>query len=263
MKKKTITLILSALLILTFVAGCASRPADPAPAPTAAVEPTAELTPAPISEPTATPGPTPEPTPEPTSEPTPEPAAENALTEEELAEFNGMLATIVNMGKEDAYVSDVSCFFTSYYDDPRDLDLRYFLRYYPYSEPVTDETEFNEIKKLDNWPFPEAESLEKMPVPVHKMLREDIDATLTKYAGITTADLSGVGAEGVFYLEESDAYYNYTSDFGPGTFQALRGERDGEFVTLYNESGHGAAAVLRLELVDGRWLIRSYTLIET
>ncbi len=68
---------------------------------------------------------------EPTSEPTPEPADENALTEEELAEFNGMLATIVNMGEEDAYVSDVSCFFTSYYDDPRDLDLRYFLRYYP------------------------------------------------------------------------------------------------------------------------------------
>ena len=187
-----------------------------------------------------------------------DPAPDGSLTEVELAEFNRWFDP---MFARDNVLSptEISCFFTSRYEKAEDLDLREFLRYYPNGTKTTDADEFEALSGLDNWPFPAAGSADDVFVPIHRILRADVDATLTEYAGITTADLTGVGTEGLIYLKEFDAYYNFTSDFGPGTFKATRGVRDGDIITLYNEA-EGGTAVLRLEKVDGRWLIRSHTL---
>ncbi len=188
-----------------------------------------------------------------------DPSLDGALTQAELDALNLWFDP---MFARDNVLSptEMSCFFTSWYDRAEDLDLREFLRYYPNGTVTEEADEFEALSKLDNWPFPGAESADKMPVPIHRIPRANVDATLSEYAGITTADLTGVGAERLIYLKEFDAYYNFTSDFGPGTFKATRGERDGDNITLYNETD-GGTAVLRLENVGGRWLIRSHTLI--
>lgn len=97
---------------------------------------------------------------------------------------------------------------------------------------------------MDGWPFGWVESLEKMPVPVHKYPKRLVDLILGEYAGISTADLN---TKDVAYLPEYDAYYNYTSDFGPGMFVCTRGERDGDIIRLYSVNG---TDLLTLRQVD-------------
>lgn len=81
--------LLSLIMVLTLLLGCASESA--APAPTEA--PTAEPTAVPTEEPT--PEPTEEPTPEPTEEPTPEPTAEPVAYT--LEDYYGLYASGVYM----------------------------------------------------------------------------------------------------------------------------------------------------------------------
>ena len=63
-----------------------------------------------------------------------------------------------------------------------------------------------------------------------------VNLILKEYAGITIDDLD---TSDVNYLSEYDAFYNYTSDMGYGTFTCTRGEIDGDIVRLYEESGYG------------------------
>lgn len=83
-----------------------------------------------------------------------------------------------------------------------------------------------------------------MPVPVHKYSKRLVDLILGQYAGVSTEDLD---TSGVAYLPEYDAYYNYTSDFGPGMFVCTRGERDGDIIRLYSEND---VTLLTLRQVD-------------
>ena len=114
------------------------------------------------------------------------------------------------------------CFLTSYYDDVTELNFEEFMRYFPGDGSRTSEAEFEALREVDGWPFDWVESLEKMPVPVHKFPKRLVDLILGEYAGISTEDLN---TKDVAYLPEYDAYYNYTSDFGPGIFVCSRGER--------------------------------------
>ena len=64
--------------------------------------------------------------------------------------------------------------------------------------------------------------------------RAAVDETLEACAGITSADLKNTG--GILYLPDYDAYYNFTSDYGPGWFEAAEGVRDGDTARLRSEA---------------------------
>lgn len=181
------------------------------------------------------------------------------LTLEEIERFREAFAPLIFDAEGRRKASPISCFFTSFYDKPADLDLAKFLRYFPNGSIVTDEAEFNAVKNLDNSPF---KGHDKVPVPMHKYPSEELDKVLVEYAGITHKDLSGVGLDDVFYLEAYDAYYNYTSDFGPGTFYCVRGETEGDTVRLFADHGNGSKTKLTLRKQDGRYIIMSYQKID-
>lgn len=167
------------------------------------------------------------------------------LTAEEVAWFNDWFEPIVQDKQgNDIGMNPCCCFLTSYYDDVTELNFEEFMRYFPGDGSQTSEAEFEALREVDGWPFGWVESLEKMPVPVHKYPKRLVDLILGEYAGISTADLN---TKDVAYLPEYDAYYNYTSDFGPGMFVCTRGERDGDIIRLYSVNG---TDLLTLRQVD-------------
>lgn len=167
------------------------------------------------------------------------------LTAEEVAWFNDWFEPIVQDKQgNDIGVNARCCFLTSYYDDVTELNFEEFMRYFPGDGSRTSEAEFEALREVDGWPFDRVESLEKMPVPVHKYPKRLVDLILGEYAGISTEDLD---TSSVAYLPEYNAYYNYTSDFGPGMFVCTHGERDGDTIRLYSVNGTG---LLTLRQVD-------------
>ena len=162
---------------------------------------------------------------------------DGALTEEEIASLNELLAPIV-YDKQGGIIgaSPWSCFFTSYYRDVRALDFEKFMRYFPGDGSTASAEEFELLKGTEGWPFSQEDTLDTIPVPIHKYPARLVDAILLEYAGITTAE---VDTSGVAYLEEYDAYYNYTSDFGAASFHCTSGERVGDILYLYSETEQG------------------------
>ena len=162
---------------------------------------------------------------------------DGALTEEELASLNELLAPVV-YDKQGGIIgaSPWSCFFTSYYRDVRALDFEKFMRYFPGDGSTASAEEFELLKGTEGWPFSQEDTLDTIPVPIHKYPARLVDAILLEYAGITTAE---VDTSGVAYLEEYDAYYNYTSDFGAASFHCTSGERVGDILYLYSDTGEG------------------------
>lgn len=190
-----------------------------------------------------------------------------ALTAEELEQAREVFASDRYDEATGAnFSTEISCFFTSYYDRTEELSLAEFLRYYPNDELLRadnadDQAQFEALAKLEGFPFQAEEdfvpSLTTIPTPTHRYPRAAVDATLQKYAGIATADLTNT--EDVLYLPEYDAYYNFTSDWGPGMFQPDGGEKLGDTVRFWTQKGSSRNyIVLTLENVDGTWLIRSF-----
>lgn len=172
---------------------------------------------------------------------------DGALTEEEIASLNELLAPVV-YDKQGGIIgaSPWSCFFTSYYRDVRALDFEKFMRYFPGDGSTASAEEFELLKGTKDWPFSQEDTLDTIPVPIHKYPARLVDAILREYAGITTAE---VDTSGVAYLEEYDAYYNYTSDFGAAAFHCTSGERVGDLLYLYSETEQGTT---RLTLRETR-----------
>ena len=79
-----------------------------------------------------------------------------------------------------------------------------------------------------------------------------INELLRQYAGITLDDLhtDWRGNPQTPYLSEYDALYNFTSDFGPGTFYPAYGYRNGEQITLL-EAGYFGDMLILAERLDG------------
>ena len=145
------------------------------------------------------------------------------LTAEEVEQVRETFAsTVYDAEKDEYFTTAVSAFFTSYYDDVTELDLAEFLRYFPTSGEATEE-EFQLLRQKygADFDWAEHESLQDMPVPVHRYAASDIDAVTRKYANLPFQELQN--KESVYYLEESDSYYNFTSDFGPGMFSCTKG----------------------------------------
>lgn len=192
------------------------------------------------------------------------------LTEEELVQAEEAFHSR-------AYPNDRSlelgCFFTSTYADVTELDLKEFLFYYFFESQTledSDAEEFLALAALPGFPFTEVLKDEAplpcgVPAPIHRIPRSAVNKTLETYAGITTADLKNT--ENVLYLPDYDAYYNFTSDYGPGWFQPVEGARDGDTVRLRSQPmGHmGTQVVQELTLREegDRWLIRSFIFLPT
>ena len=112
------------------------------------------------------------------------------LTETQIEEFKELFASTADVTDETTgeyrYTTStpVSCFFTSHYDDPRDIDLAEFLRYCPLSTTLgdADVEEFHAV--LDTLGIENAERF-KVPddwaVPVRRMPKSDVSALLMQW----------------------------------------------------------------------------------
>ena len=185
----------------------------------------------------------------------------SVLSQQELDAYNAVTDCTIRDESGDITGLDIhpaSYFLTSYYGNVRDLNFAEFLRYFPEDGGISDEAEFEALRNLDSWPFKQAESMEQMPVPIHKISAASVNEVLRAYGGITAADLSNT--DGVFYLKDYDAYYTYTSDFGFSSFTAESGQQVENYVYLYGNLNDRNRSVLTLRLTPGTdtWQIMSY-----
>ena len=162
----------------------------------------------------------------------------------------------------------ISCFFTSRYDDPRDMDAGEFMYYFPGEEgqePV-DEAEFQLVQKKLNWLGGDGKpvALAEMPVPCHRYSRSYVNEILTRYAGVTVEQMHTDWLSELLYIPETDCFYGFASDFGPGMFIVRYGEKEGDTVTLWEDSGDydGGPDVLKLQKTGEQWHILSHQLAE-
>ena len=185
----------------------------------------------------------------------------SVLSQQELDAYNAVTDCTVrdeSGGITGMDIHPASYFLTSYYGNVRDLNFEEFLRYFPQDGSISDEAEFEALKNLEGWPFKQAESMEQMLVPIHKISAASVNEVLRAYGGITAADLSNT--DGVFYLKDYDAYYTYTSDFGFSSFAAESGQQVENYVYLYGNLNDRNRSVLTLRLTPGTdgWQIMSY-----
>ena len=185
----------------------------------------------------------------------------SVLSQQELDAYNAVTDCTVRDESGDITGMDIhpaSYLLTSYYGNVRNLNFAEFLRYFPQDGSISDEAEFEALKNLDSWPFKQAESMEQMLVPIHKISAASVNEVLRAYGGITAADLSNT--DGVFYLKDYDAYYTYTSDFGFSSFAAESGQQVENYVYLYGNLNDRNRSVLTLRLTPGTdgWQIMSY-----
>ena len=150
----------------------------------------------------------------------------------------------------------VNGFFTSTYDDVRNLNLKAFLKYFrDGAENDIREDEFALLKKV--WPqYEEVETVSDMPVPITRYPAACVETVLQEFAGIGLQDLKDVREpfSGYAYLEETDAFYTTTSDYAPGFFICASGTVLGDTATLLEEDG---ARVLTLRHAGDHWYIQS------
>lgn len=189
------------------------------------------------------------------SEPAPEEEAA-ALTPEEIEKANEAFAP-VRYGDNTRYASEISCFFTSEYTDARELDFAEFLRYCPVQTMLgcTELEEYSAVMGVDG--RPEYPAAADFIFPVHRFKKDEISALLKKYADITIDDLKDTSK--VLYLEKYDCFYNFSSDFAPGTFQCEKGWKEGNQYRFVSEE-YGKELVI--EKVGEEYFIRSFTAIE-
>ena len=183
------------------------------------------------------------------------------LSQEELDAYNAVTDCTVRDESGDITGMDIhpaSYLLTSYYGNVRNLNFAEFLRYFPQDGSISDKAEFEALKNLDSWPFKHAESMEQMPVPIHKISAASVNEVLRTWGGITAEELTDT--HGVFYLKDYDAYYTYTSDFGFSSFAAESGRQVEDYVYLYGNHNDSNRSVLTLRLTPGTdgWQIVSY-----
>ena len=100
----------------------------------------------------------------------------------------------------------VNGFFTSTYDDVRDLNLNNFLAYFgECGEEDISEEEFAQLNA--KWEF-RVDSVEDFPLPIHRYPASAVEGVLKRFAGIGLADLTDMQTpfSGYTYLEDTDAF---------------------------------------------------------
>lgn len=172
-------------------------------------------------------------------------------TEPWIREANAAFNATVSINGGADRASEISCFFSCTWEAPEEIDLAAFLRYCPLHEQLLDEnTEEAQavMAAMGENPF--------LVTPVWRYPREEVSALLKKYTGITVEELNS--RDGVLYLEEYDAFYNCTSDWGPGRFYCTGGEQIGDRITLRGKSGDGEERILTIREDRGTYSFLSY-----
>ena len=192
------------------------------------------------------------------------------LTPEELDWFTDYTAyetTYYNESRGGYYsaATAVSCFFTSQYSDPRDMDASEFLCYCPSQDTLEaeDEEEFRLMQAKLDWRSGDDNHLftiTELPVPCHRLPRAYINEILTQYAGITLDEMHTNWMEAAFYIPQTDCFYTFTSDYGPGMFIPCYGEKSGDIVTLWEfpDGESGISDMLVLQKNGENWHILSH-----
>ena len=187
-----------------------------------------------------------------------------SLTQEQIDAVNAVFADYELSTDDTLGHFAVNGFFTSTYDDVRELNLKEFLTYFgECGEEDISEEEFAQLK--DKWDDFKAERLEDFPLPIHRYPASAVEAVLQRFAGIGLADLKDIQEpfSGYTYLESTDAFYNTTSDYSPGYFTCTSGSIDafGEYVQLFGWANRfPGESILRLEKDGENWYIKSFTL---
>lgn len=177
-----------------------------------------------------------------------------ALSQEEIDRVNEAFASWTEENGV-TIATPVSGFFTSYYDDVTRLDFAAFLQYFPDDGTLSagDEAEAAALAALPGYPW----GISPGSVPIHRITRASVDAALERYAGITSANLADTS--GVPYLEDYDAWYTFTSDFGPGTFVCAGGQVEGDTALLWTaDREDGYRTELTLQKDGENWYIRAH-----
>ena len=177
-----------------------------------------------------------------------------ALSQEEIDQVNEAFASWTEENGV-TIATPVSGFFTSYYDDVTRLDFAAFLQYFPDDGTLSagDEAEAAALAALPGYPW----GISPGSVPIHRITRASVDAALERYAGITSANLADTS--GVPYLEDYDAWYTFTSDFGPGTFVCAGGQVEGDTALLWTaDREDGYRTELTLQKDGENWHIRAH-----
>lgn len=196
----------------------------------------------------------------PSPEETELPVLVEALEEDELASFEALFAVMLQVEGE-MQINPLNCFLTSCYDSAAELDMQAFLRYFPGSE-YGSEAEFEALRKLPGWPFADLADINDMPVPLSRYDAESVRQALWTYARLTLEDVDISPESRVYYLEDYDAFYNYTSDFGLEQPDFYRGERQGDTVRLYWQHWYEGERELSLRETESGIQVLSHRLIK-
>ena len=186
-----------------------------------------------------------------------------SLTQEQIDAVNAVFADYALSTDDTLGHFAVNGFFTSTYDDVRELNLKEFLTYFgECGEEDISEEEFAQLNA--DWGF-RVDSVADCPLPIHRYPASAVEGVLRRFAGIGLADLKDMQEpfSGYTYLESTDAFYNTTSDYSPGDFTCTSGSIDafGEYVQLYGwASRFPGESILRLEKSGDHWYIKSFTL---
>lgn len=186
------------------------------------------------------------------------------LTQAQIDEVNAIFADYELSTDDTLGHFAVNGFFTSTYDDVRDLNLNNFLAYFgECGEEDISEEEFAQLNA--KWEF-RVDSVEDFPLPIHRYPASAVEGVLKRFAGIGLADLTDMQTpfSGYTYLEDTDAFYTTTSDYSPGYFRCTSGEiePDGDTALLYGSTAGSLSgeAVLKLVKNGDSWYIHSFTL---
>ena len=174
--------------------------------------------------------------------------SEGVLTNKQIDEINFLLQPVFYNE-----ANPLSCFFTSYYEDIKNINLDNFLRYCPYREPPEELLDFENLTKHVNWPFGDSKTNLELPVPIHRYKKEKIQNMFTLYTDINIDELNGVGFNNLIYLESTDSYYNFTSDFAPGSFNCTGGIVEDGSIKL-----NGKNSTLTIIKSNGKYVIKSF-----
>ncbi len=181
------------------------------------------------------------------------------LTAQELSQWNERFRGVYTLDGV-GYPSSVNGFFLSDWPDPRDLDLGEFMYYFGWPEwmdyfqddDLTDE-ELADVYKAVQERSGEEDTAWLDALPCHKIPTSVVNVVLEHYAGITLDDLRCDWRNEELYLEKYDSFYTFSSDFGPGSFSPLYGEREGDILTLWSVDH-----ALRIQETSEGWKMLSH-----
>ena len=180
------------------------------------------------------------------------------ITETQIDDINFLFQPTYNY--QDSFIVNPLCgYFASYYNDIKDIDLGEFLRYSPIGTVPKELPEIKLLSKHSNWPFDGEDNLNKLPVPIHRFERNEVQSLFSTYAGINLDELSNSDFHLLIYLESTDAYYNYTSDFGPASFKCKTVEVKDNTIKLFGANKNDP--VLTIVKINNNYFIKSHNIM--